>query len=240
MAVTVIKNYTRRIAPTKKSKTGLIIGISLLALTGIGFALWYMHDKKKKALDAKNGETPVADQSSTGATTGGGPKGTGTIPPAYVPPTSGQTISSSTNPVIVEPAKPENTLDFQRWANKTKGTSLTEDGIFGPKTSAVWNTYGAEYTKIKSMKMQDFNAFMKSNGNAIGKEVYSKYGGADVFDGNTVDTVFTKVATMPKAQILGKVAKVIATPAGDHYWVTFSGAKGKFYKMYSDTLNIMG
>lgn len=47
MAVTVIKNYTRRIVASKKSKTGLVIGIALLIGGGIGLLAWYLHNKKK-------------------------------------------------------------------------------------------------------------------------------------------------------------------------------------------------
>ena len=47
MAVTVIKNYTRRVVSPKKSKTGLILGIALLVGGGIGVLAWYLHNKKK-------------------------------------------------------------------------------------------------------------------------------------------------------------------------------------------------
>jgi hypothetical protein len=47
MAVTVIKNYTRRIVSPKKSKTGLILGIALLVGGGIGVLAWYLHNKNK-------------------------------------------------------------------------------------------------------------------------------------------------------------------------------------------------
>jgi len=73
MAVTVIKNYTRRVVSPKKSKTGLILGIALLVGGGIGVLAWYLNNKKKKELEAKNAEQ-ASSETSTETTKGEEPK----------------------------------------------------------------------------------------------------------------------------------------------------------------------
>jgi hypothetical protein len=227
MAVTVIKNY-KRVIVSPKSKKGLIIGVSLLVAAGIGIYIWYLHDKKKKELGLPSGES-VSENSNT---------------PSSSDPSKGlsspkveQTISTNTNPLHVIKSQPKDTLSFQKWANKIKGASLVEDGIYGKNTTLAWNKYGLEYEKVVNVKMQDLNAYIKSNGNPIGKVVYSKYAGADIFDGNVADNVFTKIAPVTKIMALGKVAKITPTTSG--YWVTFSGSQGKFYKTLSSNLNIL-
>jgi hypothetical protein len=58
MAVTVIKNYTRRVVSPKKSKTGLILGIALLVGGGIGVLAWYLYNKNKPTSnDGSSSET---------------------------------------------------------------------------------------------------------------------------------------------------------------------------------------
>lgn len=222
MAVTVIKTYSRRKAAPKKSKTGLIIGISFIIIAGgLGVYFWYKNKKEKEAL-LLNPDTSTDNQNTTNTTTS---------------PTIETTIATNTNPVAITANQPKNTLDFQKWSNKNKGTNLKEDGVFGNKTKAEWNRYGLEYTNLTSVKLQDLNAYLKANKNSIGKVVYSKYAGADIFDGLVVDNVFNKITTTTKAQALGKVAKII--PATTGYWVVFSGNQGKFYKMYAQNLNIL-
>ena len=230
MAVTVIKNYGRRIYAARKSKTGLVIGISLILATGVGLYIWHRHKKKKEELEKKKlAEGGGQTQEGSGQQMVGGTEA------SLHPKTPGveTTIGSSTNPITVVSSQPKSILSFQKWANSTKGAQLVEDGIYGPKTKAVWNAYGAEYQKIENMKMQDYTSY---KGNPIGKTVYSKYAGADIFDGNTLDSAFNKVATTTKSQALGKVAKVIPTNTGS--FVVFSGGSGKFYKMHSANLNI--
>ena len=222
MAVTVIKTYSRRKAAPKKSKTGLIIGISFIIIAGgLGVYFWYKNKKEKEAL-LLNPDTSTDNQNTTNTTTS---------------PTIETTIATNTNPVAITANQPKNTLDFQKWSNKNKGTNLKEDGVFGNKTKAEWNRYGLEYTNLTSVKLQDLNAYLKANKNSIGKVVYSKYAGADIFDGLVADNVFNKITTTTKAQALGKVAKII--PATTGYWVVFSGNQGKFYKMYAQNLNIL-
>ena len=222
MAVTVIKTYSRRKAAPKKSKTGLIIGISFIIIAGgLGIYFWYKNKKEEEAL-LLNPDTSTDNQNTTNTTTS---------------PTIETTIATNTNPVAITANQPKNTLDFQKWSNKNKGTNLKEDGVFGNKTKAEWNRYGLEYTNLTSVKLQDLNAYLKANKNSIGKVVYSKYAGADIFDGLVADNVFNKITTTTKAQALGKVAKII--PATTGYWVVFSGNQGKFYKMYAQNLNIL-
>jgi hypothetical protein len=227
MAVTVIKTYSRKIAAPKKSKTGLIVGISLIILaSGLGMYFWY---KNKKAKDAilPNGtpsvDTSVIDTKQTTSSTSS--------------PIVETSITTNTNPVAVMSNEPKDTLSFQKWCNKNKGTTLKEDGIYGSKTKAEWNKFGLEYTNLTSQKIQDLNAYLKANKNAIGKVIYTKYAGADVFDGVVADNVFNKITTIDKVMAVGKVAKVIPTTTG--YWVVFSGSQNKFYKMYSSNLNIL-
>lgn len=241
MAVTIIKNYSRRVAAKSTSKKGVIIGVSLLAATALGLYLWHLHNKKKAELALKNGSTGTTSESKPSTTVLGNvanavTNAVSSVVPSTKPATT--TIASSTNPISVQSNAPTNTLDFQKWTNKNKGTTLTEDGIFGPKTKAAWTTYGMEYTKVANMSIKDFDAYQKSGGSVIGKTVYSKYGGGDIFDGNVADNTFNKVAVTTKAQPLGKVAKLIPTNAGAN-WVVFSGPSGKFYKMYSTNLNIL-
>jgi hypothetical protein len=227
MAVTVIKTYSRRKAAPKKSKTGLIIGISFIIIAGgLGVYFWYKNKKEKEAL-LLNPATSTDSQNTIN---------TSTISTSTSP-TIETTISTNTNPVAITANQPKDTLDFQKWSNKNKGTNLKEDGIFGNKTKAEWNRYGLEYTNLTSVKLQDLNAYLKANKNSIGKVVYSKYAGADIFDGLVADNVFNKITTTTKAQALGKVAKII--PATTGYWVVFSGNQGKFYKMYGSNLNIL-
>ena len=230
MAITVIKNYGRRAVTAGKSKKGLIIGISLLVATGLGLLIWHLHEKKKAKLLAGNGTTPdTAPTSSTDPGSASAPvnnSGGGSSSPV-------STISSNTNPVTVQGGYPKDTLAFQKWSNKNKGTTLKEDGIYGPKTKAAWTSFGLEYQKIENMKLQPFTDY---KGNPIGKVVYSKYIGSDIFDGTVADGVFNKIGSTTKIQPMGKVAKVLPTNTGSI--VVFSGAPGKFYKMHSSHLNI--
>ncbi len=233
MAITVIKNYGRRAVKAGKSKKGLIIGISLLAATAIGLLVWHLHEKKKAKLlsgnaGAKNDATS-GNSSTSPANTSASASTTSSTPSASV----NTSISSSTNPVTVQSGSPKDTLAFQKWSNKNKGTTLKEDGLFGPKTKAAWTSYGLEYQKIENMKLQPFGDY---KGNPIGKAVYSKYAGSDIFDGNVADSVFNKIGATTKVQAMGKVAKVLPTNTGSI--VVFSGAPGKFYKMHSAHLNI--
>ena len=227
MAVTVIKTYSRRKAAPKKSKTGLIIGISFIIIAGgLGVYFWYKNKKEKEALllnPATSTDSQNTINTSTSSTT--------------TSPTIETTISTNTNPVAITANQPKDTLDFQKWSNKFKGTNLVLDGIFGNKTKAEWNRYGLEYTNLTSVKLQDLNTYLKANKNSIGKVVYSKYAGAEIFDGLVADNVYNKITTTTKAQALGKVAKII--PATTGYWVVFSGNQGKFYKMYGSNLNIL-
>ncbi len=240
MAVTIIKNYSRKIAGSKPSNTGMIIGVSLLVGTAVGLVIWHFHNKKKAELAAKNSTTPPASTSGsvTNAISSLGNAAANILSTGSTKPPVTTTIGSSTNPISVQSNAPDDTLSFQKWANKNKGTNLTEDGLFGPKTKAAWGSYGMDYTNATNLKMIDFDAFKKSGGAVIGKTVYSKYGGGDIFDGNTADNTFNKVAVTTKAQALGRVAKLIPTTAGAN-WVVFSGPSGKFYKMYSTNLNIL-
>lgn len=229
MAITVIKNYGRRAVTAGKSKKGLIIGISLLAATALGLFIWHLHEKKKAKLLAGNGENgsaPVSEDKKPTTDTVTNTGGTGYTPM--------NTIGSNTNPIKVQSSGPKSALAFQKWCNKNKGTTLKEDGIFGPKTKAAWTTYGLEYQSVENLKLQPFTDY---KGNPIGKVVYSKYVGSDVFDGNVADNVFKKVAATTKVQPMGKVAKVLPTNTGSI--VVFSGAPGKFYKMHSAHLNIL-
>lgn len=223
-------------ANTGKSKKGLFIGISLLAATGISLLIWHLHEKKK----AKLGKTGTGEVDSTGT-----PGTTNQTTPPPVNNTGGtnynpvNTISSNTNPVSVQSGSPKDVLAFQKWCNANKGTTLTEDGLFTRKngtksdTQKAWDKYGLEYQKIENMKLQPFSDY---KGNPIGKVVYSKYVGSDIFDGNVADNVFNKIAKTTKIQAMGKVAKVLPTNTGSI--VVFSGAPGKFYKMHSSHLNI--
>lgn len=221
-------------ANTGKSKKGLIIGVSLLVATGIGLLVWHLHEKKK----AKFGKTGTGDIAPPN------PIGQNTVTPP-VTNTGGtnynpvNTISSDTNPVTVQSGMPQDVLAFQKWSNKNKGTTLTEDGLFTRKdgsisdTKKAWDKYGLEYQKIEGMKLQPFTDY---KGNPIGKAVYSRYAGSDIFDGTVADNVFNKIAATTKIQPMGKVAKVLPTSTGS--FVVFSGAPGKFYKMHSAHLNI--
>jgi hypothetical protein len=214
-------------ANTGKSKKGLIIGVSLLIATGIGLLVWHLHEKKKaKLLSDPNGSTGDGSPNTTEQNAVTNTGGTNS--------TSVNTISSNTNPISVQSSAPKDTLAFQKWCNKNKGTTLKEDGIFGPKSKAAWTSYGLEYQKIENMTLQSFTDY---KGNPIGKVVYSKYVGSDVFDGNVADNVFNKIAKTTKIQPMGKVAKVLSTNTGSI--VVFSGAPGKFYKMHSAHLNIL-
>ncbi len=238
MAITVIKNYGRRDVKAGKSKKGLIIGISLLAATAIGLLVWHLHEKKKAKLLAGNGgnsgnTTDSSAQSSTASTS------STTTEDSASPISVNTSISSNTNPLTVQSGAPKDVLAFQKWSNKNKGTTLTEDGFFTRRdgkvsdTKKAWDKYGLEYQKIENMKLQPFGDY---KGNPIGKVVYSKYAGSDIFDGNVADSVFNKIEATTKVQAMGKVAKVLPTNQGSI--VVFSGAPGKFYKMHSAHLNI--
>jgi hypothetical protein len=234
MAITVIKTYGRRAVAAGKSKKGLIIGISLLAATAIGLFIWHLHEKKKAKLLSGNTEanndpnTSTSGLGNTSASISNVSTGSTTTPSAV-----NTSISSSTNPITVQSGFPKDTLTFQKWANKNKGTTLVEDGKFGPLSKAAWNLYGLEYQKIENMKLQPFTDY---KGNPLGKVVYSKYVGSDIFDGTLADSVFKKIGSTTKVQAMGKVAKVLPTNQGSI--VVFSGAPGKFYKMHSAHLNI--
>jgi len=136
MAVTVIKNYTRRIVAPKKSKTGLILGIALLVGGGIGVLAWYLHNKKKEELALQN-----AEQQSNSET--------GTEPKKDAITEIGVTAKDGT-PIIVKEDKPKDTLTFQKWANVNKNAGLKEDGDFGKNTKKIWDLYKNEFQKLNT------------------------------------------------------------------------------------------
>lgn len=135
MAVTVIKNYSRKVAAPKKSKTGLIIGISLLIIgSGLGIYFWYK-SKNPKTPTSETDTSPNKDKNTTPDSD------KGTLP------TIETTIKTDTNPVIVTGGEPKDVLAFQKWANKNKGTTLKENGKFDNLSKTAWNSFGVEYNK---------------------------------------------------------------------------------------------
>ena len=136
MAVTVIKNYTRRVVAPKKSKTGLILGIALLVGGGIGVLAWYLHNKKKPT-----NNTDSSSDTSTETTKDETSKDTITQ--------IGVTAKDST-PIIVKEDKPKDTLTFQKWANVNKNAGLKEDGDFGKNTKKIWDLYKNEFQKLNT------------------------------------------------------------------------------------------
>jgi hypothetical protein len=131
MAVTVIKNYTRRIVSPKKSKTGLILGIALLVGGGIGVLAWYLHNKNK----------PIDNTDSSSETSNETTKDT--ITQIDVKAKDG-------TPIIVKEDKPKDTLTFQKWANVNKNAGLKEDGDFGKNTKKIWDLYKNEFQKLNT------------------------------------------------------------------------------------------
>jgi hypothetical protein len=136
MAVTVIKNYTRRVVARKKSKTGLILGIALLVGGGIGVLAWYLHNKKKEELALQNAEQQANSE-------------TGTEPKKDAITEIGITAKNGT-PIIVKEDKPKDTLTFQKWANVNKNAGLKEDGDFGKNTKKIWDLYKNEFQKLNT------------------------------------------------------------------------------------------
>lgn len=224
MAIKVIKT-----AP-KKSKKGLIIGISLIAITGIGLLVWYLHDKKKKELALKNGATSETNTDGSSKNTNSDTSGVQT------------TIKSSTNPMQVVSDKPADVLGFQKFAN-SKGWSpkLKEDGIFGSKTGAAWVSLKSDYNKSATNvtpttpKKIAVDSFSSSNPSAlIGKKAYSTSNVNSLYD-----VTYKPVGTAKKDEFVGTITKMERTNDGA-YWATVVSPLGQVFKVYSGGLYILG
>jgi len=206
-----------------KKKKNIIIGSVILAFTGIGFFIWNLHNKKKEQLanDSKGSENNLSEDK-----------------PKQTDSNTSVGVSSPTNPVVNIDSKPKNVLDFQKWANKQHSASLVEDGLWGKNTSSAWTKWGSEYTKMTNLI--DFSEYIKNvNKNPIGKSIYAKLTGGDVFDGATLDSVFNKSGKKTiKDQYLGLVAKYYPTATG--YFVVFKNNTNKFFKIHSSNINILG
>jgi len=113
-----------------EKNTKIIIGvISTLAVGGVAYWL-ITKNKKKKEQELLGGDedTTVIEETST------------TTQPKQ---TSSSTSSSSSS-------KPENVLEFQKYANqKGHKPKLVEDGIWGSKSSGAWKLWGTDYEKDK-------------------------------------------------------------------------------------------
>ena len=159
MAVTVIKNYTRRIVAPKKSKTGLILGIALLIGGGIGVLAWYLHNKKKNELS--QGSTEQSSESTSE--------------------TSKDALSQidvtakSGTPIIVKDDKPKDTLSFQKWANVNKNAGLKEDGQFGAKTKKIWDLYKNEFQKLTATPTFIVNTTLVPRPPMTKAKIYDKF-----------------------------------------------------------------
>jgi len=113
-----------------EKNTKIIIGvIGTLAVGGVAF--WLIRkNKKKKEQEALGGdeETTVIEETTQEPTK-----------------TSTSTSSSSSSS-----SKPENVLEFQKYANqKGHQPKLVEDGIWGSKSSGAWKLWGTDYQKDK-------------------------------------------------------------------------------------------
>jgi len=161
MAVTVIKNYTRRIVAPKKSKTGLILGIALLVGGGIGVLAWYLHNKKKEELALQN-----AEQQSNSET--------GTEPKKDAITEIGVTAKDGT-PIIVKEDKPKDTLTFQKWANVNKNAGLKEDGDFGKNTKKIWDLYKNEFQKLNTAPTFVVNTTLVPRPPMTKSKIYDKF-----------------------------------------------------------------
>jgi hypothetical protein len=224
MAIKVIKT-----AP-KKSKTGLIIGISLIAITGIGLLIWYFHDKNKKELELKNGSSSETNTDGSAKNPSADDSGVQT------------TIKTSTNPMQVVSDKPTDVLAFQKFAN-SKGWSpkLKEDGIFGSKTGAAWVSLKSDYNKSATNvtsttpKKITVDSFASTNPSLlIGKKAYSINSAV-----NLNDVLLQKVGTAKKDEFVGTITKMERISSGA-YWTTVVSPLGQVYKVYSSGLYILG
>lgn len=222
--------------------TKITIGVVLLIGAGVGGYLWYVHSKKTdeiKPTDAQ--KIPEKTEQSL-------PSAVSTTSPVQSTAINNYSTSPTTQNVNSPSLLPKNVQEFQDWMDSNHpnwlddGTSLNKSilkgyGIGGSQTKKAYAKYGAIYEATKSLKMQDVTPYLKAGKNAMGKTVYSKYAGADIFDGSVADGVFTKLGKTTKAQPLGKVAKVI--PATTGYWIIFKSGSNKFYKIYSGNLTIL-
>lgn len=161
MAVTVIKNYTRRIVAPKKSKTGLILGIALLVGGGIGVLAWYLHNKKKEELALQNAEQQSNSETST-------------EPKKDAITEIGITAKDGT-PIIVKEDKPKDTLTFQKWANINKNAGLKEDGDFGKNTKKIWDLYKNEFQKLTATPTFTVNTTLVPRPPMTKAKIYDKF-----------------------------------------------------------------
>lgn len=161
MAVTVIKNYTRRVVAPKKSKTGLIIGIALLIGGGIGVLAWYLHNKKKPTNNTDSGSDTSTENTKDE--------------------TSKDAISQiditakSGTPIIVKEDKPKDTLTFQKWANVNKNAGLKEDGQFGKNTKKIWDLYKDEFQKLTATPTFTVNTNLVPRPPMTKSKIYNKF-----------------------------------------------------------------
>lgn len=161
MAVTVIKNYTRRVVAPKKSKTGLILGIALLVGGGIGVLAWYLHNKKKEELALQNAEQQANSETST-------------EPKKDAITEIGVTAKDGT-PIIVKEDKPKDTLTFQKWANVNKNAGLKEDGDFGKNTKKIWDLYKNEFQKLNTAPTFAVNTTLVPRPPMTKSKIYDKF-----------------------------------------------------------------
>jgi hypothetical protein len=109
-----------------KNKTWIWVSLGI-SVVGVGGYFLYRVIKQRsdlKKFASQDTSVVFAPQSSGG---GGGSSSTGS--------------STGSNPF----ASKEDLKNFQSWVNTNKGGTLTVDGVWGPKSSQAFTTYGAEY-----------------------------------------------------------------------------------------------
>ena len=112
-----------------KTKKKLIIGLSLTTILGVGgyFAYKWWKDNRPagEGNDDDNNDTNVSNTNQQ----------------VISPPSSPSSSSGSAG------SRPGDVLAFQKWANNDGyKPALEEDGLWGPKTKAAWNSKKAGYT----------------------------------------------------------------------------------------------
>ena len=121
-------------------KTGAKKIILPLAIIGVGIGVYFLskNEKVKNIFKSKaTKEAEAAAAATEAANAAKNANNTGITPPRPI---------TTENPFI----NSSELLAFQQWANKTHAANLVEDGKWGNKSGAAYNSYGQEYAAYKA------------------------------------------------------------------------------------------
>lgn len=178
-----------------KTKKKLIIGLSLTTILGVGgyFAYkWWKNNQDEEEDDGVVNDTNVSNTNQQ----------------VISPPSSPSSSSGSAG------SRPGDVLAFQKWANNDGyKPALEEDGLWGPKTKAAWNSKKAGYNASADVQA--------SVGQLSGqlKVIYDKFMASSSVKANTKAYKNSSTGVMNVSTVGNKSGKKYVYVAGGSLYV---------------------